>query len=289
MRQALPFVAVVIALLLAYRSPPAGVADTPLLAAAKVGDVDAARAALDGGAWREQYLRRYKARRAPRAAVRACARACVVWESVTDASRHVMTVQLRNTPLHEGTRNGHAGVVALLLERGAHTEVKNNVRSRAARCCARAQHRRSLLLTLCRAAPAPAPLPQAGWTPLHLGAMYGRHEAVRVLLEHGARTRTKDRVRACACVRTVSESVSQYTTRPRVLPLALTMHRCCAVCSLARGVRVRVCVCCPPVQRGRTALELAKDDATRDVLRAAAAAPPRAGRAGWLSCLLQTV
>jgi hypothetical protein len=61
-RQATPFVAVLMALLLAYRSPPAGVADTPLLAAAKVGDVNAARAALDGGAWREQYLRRYAVR-----------------------------------------------------------------------------------------------------------------------------------------------------------------------------------------------------------------------------------
>ena len=115
-----------------------------LLKAAGIGDVEAARKALDRGADTECFSKA-RAREPccwslPSALLRrsALTRATAVGAAcgcAQDDGGH------NHTPLHCATIKGHEGVVQLLLDKGASVEAKNNVRQFAP-CCRYAASRR---------------------------------------------------------------------------------------------------------------------------------------------------
>ncbi len=84
--------------------------------------------------------------------------------------------------------------------------------------------------------------PQDGETPLHFAAHKGRPDIVLLLIEHGASTDATTNVR---------DAAARRNARQRAL----------------------TCVCC--VQKGKTPLDVAKDDATRNALRSVHTATAR--------------
>ena len=96
------------------------------------------------------------------------------------------------TPLHRAAAAGHAGVVTLLLDKGADVNAKNNRQCTALFFAARGPHQPMAAALLARGAD-PNVSGLSGYTPLHLAVLQGATDLVRTLLEHGANPSLKEK------------------------------------------------------------------------------------------------
>lgn len=87
-------------------------------------------------------------------------------------------------PLHYAVMYGHEDIVALLLQRGAHVNVGDDVVSIAAGAGEKPNLR--ILGLLLDAKASPNRMDANGWRPLHTAASKGRVEVMDLLLKHGA-------------------------------------------------------------------------------------------------------
>ena len=122
-----------------------------------------------------------------------CARSCVPLPPSSHPSR-IHSLQDGNTPLSLAAYNGHAYILAMLLEKGADKEAKSSVsQHQQRRPCTFMATKGPGLTPLC---PPPDPLLalQNGHTPLIWAAEKGHAEIATLLLGKGAVKEARDSV-----------------------------------------------------------------------------------------------
>jgi hypothetical protein len=96
--------------------------------------------------------------------------------------------QVGTTPFHDAALNGHVDAMKYLVELGAKYDEKNNV------SCHTPLFERRPCMTSISSLPVPCICFQAGRTPFHVAAMKGHVDALKYMVEVGAKYDEKDDV-----------------------------------------------------------------------------------------------